>query len=58
MFQNPGSDKATMGLGRKSFDEESTTAGKIFGGKRSHCVILPANIPMFADSLERRGQNW
>ncbi|XP_045792753.1 root phototropism protein 3-like [Trifolium pratense] len=28
------------------------------GGKRNRCVVLPANVPMVADSLKRKNQNW
>ncbi|XP_054813183.1 root phototropism protein 3-like [Prosopis cineraria] len=45
-------------VGRRSFDRENLTGGILSGRKRNQCVILPANIPMVADSFERRNQNW
>ncbi|KAK7344228.1 hypothetical protein VNO77_13593 [Canavalia gladiata] len=38
----------------------SATMGGTADGsnKRNRCVVLPTNVPFFADSLERRKQNW
>lgn len=55
-FQVSVQDKVTMG--RRSFDRENHSGGIVSGGKRNQCVILPANVPMVADSFERRNQNW
>ncbi|TKY52203.1 Coleoptile phototropism protein 1 [Spatholobus suberectus] len=52
-FQFPGPDKATMGLESKSLGCESP-----LGGKRNRWVVLPANVPFLAHSLERTQRNW
>ncbi|PNY02218.1 root phototropism protein 3-like, partial [Trifolium pratense] len=49
-FEFPGLDKTTM----KILDCERV----LDGGKRNRCVVLPANVPMVADSLKRKNQNW
>ncbi|XP_061349512.1 root phototropism protein 3-like [Gastrolobium bilobum] len=45
-------------MGRKSLNCESPLGGTLDGGKRYRCIILPANVPLAADSLEQRNQNW
>lgn len=57
ILQFPGHDKATM-VGRKSLECENPLGGTVSGKKRNRCVILPPNVPMLAESLERRNQNW
>lgn len=49
-FEFSGVDKATM----KILDCENALSG----GKRNRCVVLPANVPIVADSLKRKNQNW
>lgn len=49
-FEFPGVDKVTM----KILDCENVLSG----GKRNRCVVLPANVPIVADSLKRKNQNW
>ncbi|XP_015875179.3 coleoptile phototropism protein 1 [Ziziphus jujuba] len=54
--QIPGLDKAIAE--RKGFDRESHAKGSVYGGKHNQCVILPGNVSMVAEALERRNQNW
>ncbi|KAK7269311.1 hypothetical protein RIF29_22035 [Crotalaria pallida] len=53
----PVHDKSTMR--RKILDcENPLGGGTVSGRKHNRCVILPPDVPMIADSLERRNQNW
>jgi hypothetical protein len=49
-FEFPSLYKTTM----KILDCENVSGG----GKHNRCVVLPANVPIVADSLKRKNQNW
>ncbi|OIV90849.1 hypothetical protein TanjilG_15582 [Lupinus angustifolius] len=58
-FQLPvHDDKATIGRKSVAVNCENPLDGTVSGRKLNRCVILPPNVPMVADSLERRNQNW
>lgn len=52
----PGHEKTSMG--RKSVGRENPARFSVPGGKPNRCVILPANVSMVAEALERRNKNW